>query len=162
MSERVGERLKQRSLKYSPGSPQEEPDDLGSEAAIPGCVHNLQEGPRNVENEHVVETNVHCRVRGLGGHMHELARSRGVKGDWRHQNCVKGVGYNRNRNGSQMDGATSGTHRDSKRVETDLLATEKEGQHERRKCTTSDVPRPSTPLPTHTRCPTKPVNPPCC
>ena len=29
-----------------------------------------------------------------------------------------------------MDGATSGTRRDSKRVETDPLAIEKEGQHE--------------------------------
>ena len=44
--------------------------------------------------------------------MGELVRSRGVKGDWRRWNGVKGVGYNRN--GGRMDGTTSGTSRNSK------------------------------------------------
>ena len=59
-----------------------------------------------------------------------------------------------------MDGATSGTCRDLKRVETDPLAIEKEGQHERRKRTTNNIPRPSTPPAIYPRSLTGYVDPP--
>ena len=91
--------------------------------------------------------------------MVEPEASQGVEGDSSHRNDGEGVGYHGR--GCRKDGATSGARRDSKRVETDPLAIEKEGQHERRKRTTSDVPRPSTPLPIHPRHPTELVNPPC-
>ena len=88
----------------------------------------------------------------------ELARLRGVEGDWRCQNDVKGVRYDGK--GYWMDGTMSGTCCNSRQVEMDLLAIEKEGQHKWHTCTTSDIPRPSTPFPIHPRRPTKPVNPP--
>ena len=59
-----------------------------------------------------------------------------------------------------MDGATSGTRRNLKRVETDLLAIEKEGQCERRKHMKNDATRPSTPPPEHPRPLTDYVDPP--
>ena len=114
--------------------------------------------PRSDGNERVVETNASCRGNCPGGHLSEPEASKGVEGDWKRQIDIPGVAYDRER--GEMGGATSGARRDSKRVETDPLATEKEGQHERRKRTTSDVPRPSTPLPIHPRGPTEPVNPP--
>ena len=90
--------------------------------------------------------------------MGELVTSKGVEGDWGRQNDGEGVGHSGK--GCRMGGATSSARRDSKRVETDPLATEKEGQHERRKRTTSDVPRPSTPPPIHPIHPTEHVDPP--
>ena len=114
--------------------------------------------PRSRENERVNEMSVPCQDRGPGGHMGELVTSRGVEGDWRCRNDGQGIGYDGK--ACRMDGTTSGARRDSKRVKTDPLAIEKEGQHERRKRTTSDVPRPSTPLPIHPRRPTEPVDPP--
>ena len=114
--------------------------------------------PESVRNERVVNTNALRRDSRPGGHMGELVTSKGVKGDWRRRNDVKGGGYNGK--GCRMDGAANGAHRDLKRVETDALAIEKEGQHELRKRTTSDVPRPSTPLLSHPRRPMEPVDPP--
>ena len=90
--------------------------------------------------------------------MGEPEELRGVASNWRRWNHGEGVGYDGK--GCRMDGATSGARRDSKRVETDPLAIEQEGQHKRRKRTTSDVPRPSTPPPIHPRRPAEPVDPP--
>ena len=59
-----------------------------------------------------------------------------------------------------MDGAMSSTRCDSKRVETDLLAEDKACQHEWRKRTRSDVPRPSTPPPEYPTSLTNYVDPP--
>ena len=70
---------------------------------------------------------------------------------------VEGVTYDWERR--EMDGATSSTCCDSKRVETDPLAIEKEGQRKRRKRTKNDLPRPSTPPPEHPRLLTNYVDP---
>ena len=117
-------------------------------------------GPSNDGNKRRVETNALCREVEPGGHLGEPEASRGVEGDWRRRNDGKGVGHDGK--GCRMDGATSSARRDSKQVKTDPLAIEKEGQHKRRKRATSDVPRPSTPLPIHPRCPTEPIDPPRC
>ena len=60
--------------------------------------------------------------------MGKLERSRSIKGDWDRQTDVEDVGYDQEQ--GDMDGATSGTCHDSKQVETDPLAIEKEGQCE--------------------------------
>ena len=115
-------------------------------------------GPSNVRNERVVDTNALRRDRRPGGHMGELARSKGVESDWRRRKDGEGVGYARRRGGN--DGTTSGTHGDSKRVDPRPLAEGVPGQHGKRKRRTTDVPGPSRPPPTHPRPPTEYVDPP--
>ena len=44
-----------------------------------------------------------------------------------------------------MDGAMSGTRRESKRLESRSLAGVKVGQHKQRNCTTDDIPNPHHP-----------------
>ena len=109
-------------------------------------------------NKRVIETNASHRDKGPRGHMGKLEKSRDVKGDWDCQTDVKDVGYDQE--WREMDGATSSTCRDSKRVETDLLAEDKACQHEWHKCTRSDIPRPSTPPPEYPRSFTDYVDPP--
>ncbi|KAF8119847.1 hypothetical protein EV363DRAFT_1195052, partial [Boletus edulis] len=58
--------------------------------------------------------------------------------------------------------ATSTMHRDSKQVETSLLAGYQANQHRQQKCKSTNVPWASTPPSNHPRGPTKPANPPRC
>ena len=58
------------------------------------------------------------------------------------------------------DGATSDACCESKRIETRSLAEQEGNQHERYKCTESDIPRLSTPPMNNLRRPTDLVNPP--
>ena len=81
-----------------------------------------------------------------------------VEDDWDHRNVVNGGECDGNEGGK--DGATSAPRRDSKRVETDVLAGYQAGQHEQPQHTTSDIPRPSTPLPDHHKQPHTHPNPP--
>ena len=127
------------------------------ETVVDGAEHN---GicPSSRRNKRVVETNVSCRDKGPRGHMGELEKSRSVGGDWDRQTDVEDIGYDQERR--EMDGTTSGTRRDSKRVETDPLAEDKAHQHEWRKRMRSDIPRPSTPPPEYPRLLTDYVDPP--
>ena len=114
--------------------------------------------PRSDGNTRGVVPNPPCRDRRPGGHSGEQESSRVVEGDWRRRTDVEGVAYDWERR--EMDGATSGARRDSKRVETDPLAEDKARQHEWRKRTRSDVPRPSTPPPEYPTSLTNYVDPP--
>ena len=93
VSERERKRSRPKEEDSSPDRPREEPDDPGGEAAIPGCVHSIQEGPRKVENERVVETNVHRRGRGPRGHLGKPEALGDVEGDPDHARVVEGAGY---------------------------------------------------------------------
>ena len=115
--------------------------------------------PSGRGNERVVETNTSHRDKGPRGHMGELEKLRDVEGDWDRQTDVEDVRYDQERR--EMDGAMSGTCRNSKRVETDPLAEDKARQHEWHKRTRSNVPRPSTPPPKYPRSLTDYVDPPC-
>ena len=124
---------------------------------VDGAEHNGIR-PSSRGNEREVVPNPPCRDRRPRGHSGEQESSRVVEGDWRRRTDVEGVAYDWERR--EMDGATSGARRDSKRAETDPLAIEKEGQRERRKRTKNDLPRPSTPPPEHPRPLTDYVDPP--
>ena len=77
--------------------------------------------------------------------MGKLKASRDVKDDWSRKSDGDGVGYNGRRDGK--DGATSGAHHNSQRVETRPLAGDK-GQSQQVECDiTTDVPEVSTPPP---------------
>ena len=95
--------------------------------AVDGAEHDGIR-PSSDGSEREVKTNAQSRRNTPGGHMGEPKASRDVEGDWRRRTDVEGVAYDWERR--EMDGATSGARRDSKRVETDPLAIEKEGQHE--------------------------------
>ena len=106
-----------------------------------------------------VETNVLCRKVEPGGHMGELKASRDIESDWRCQS--KGKGDLRGGRRGEMDGATSGTCGDSKRVDPRPLANQ-ERQHQgftRNK--TVHVPEPSTPPTNDPKHPIHLLNPPC-
>jgi hypothetical protein len=141
--------------RHSPGSHLGEPEasrgveGVRDRGTVVDSAEHDRIGLSSDGNEREVGTNAQCRRNRPKGHLSKLKASKGAQGDWGRQTDVEDVGYDQER--GEMGGATSGARRDSKRVETDPLAVEKEGQHERRKRRTSDVPRPSTPPPEYPR-----------
>ncbi|KAF8119420.1 hypothetical protein EV363DRAFT_1410679 [Boletus edulis] len=101
--------------------------------------------PRIDGNERVVKTNALHRVIGPGDPEGKQEVMGHVERDWRCRIHADTIHSNGRRGGN--DGATSGTRRDSKRVETDALAAYHAGQHEQRRDTTNNVPGPSIPPP---------------
>ena len=156
-SEHVNESSKRRSRKYSPCRPGGEPDEPGAETAVSGDIHDLQKRPRTVSNEHVDETDAPRRDKGRRGHMGELERPRSVKGDWDRQTDVEDVGYDQKQ--GKMDGTTSGTRSDSKRVAPRPIAEGQPSKHERYERKPVNVPRTSTPSRKYSRRPIHQSNP---
>ena len=84
-SKRVSERSKRKGQDNSPGRAPDKPDDPGGETAVPGGIHNGQEGPEGVRNRRVDRTNAPTRDtryrprRALGG-AEGLERRRGRSG----------------------------------------------------------------------------------
>ena len=91
--------------------------------------------------------------------MGELKAPRDVEGDWSHESDGYGIGYHGRRDGK--DGATSGTHLNSQRVETRLLAGDKGQSQQVEHDITTDVPEASTPPPNDPKRPVELLNPPC-
>jgi hypothetical protein len=78
---------------------------------------------RIVENERVGDTSALRRDTRPGGHPGEQVGSAGVQDNRERRDDGIGVGYDGNR--CRMDGATSSTRRESKRLETRMLAEQK-------------------------------------
>ena len=155
--EHVSKRSDPKEREDSQGRPGDEPDEPGGETAVPGDCQKSQQRPMNVSNERVDEANTSHRDRGPGGDPGEREEPGDVEGDRERQSDGDGGEMDGRRCGK--DGATSGTCRDSKRVETGPLAEAKARQHGRRKRETADVPRQSTPPTNHLRRPTDHPNP---
>ena len=83
-----------RRHKNSPSRPREVPYDPGGETAIPGGIHNVQEGPEGIRNERADETDASGRVTGPGGYLELQGESRVIEVDWDRRNVVKRAGYN--------------------------------------------------------------------
>ena len=98
--------------------------------------------PRSSENAHGDGTNTPCRNTGPGGHLGERGGSRDVECNRECQS--NGDRVERDGRRCRMDGAPSGPHRDSTRVETEPLAADETGQRRWYKRDKTDVPRPST------------------
>jgi hypothetical protein len=114
--------------------------------------------PRTEENERVGDTNARCRDKWPGGHLGEQDESGDVEGDrerWSDGDSDQRVGRR-----GWKDGATSGTRRDSKRVETTPLAEDESNQHGERKRRMAHVPEASIPPANHHRRPADHPNPP--
>lgn len=132
---------------------------LRGETAASDNLQGPKECPEGTRNWRNVDTNASSQVRGPRG-QEEPRKVLGVAEDeWKRRNDRERVGMEGK--WCWMDGATSSTSCDSKRVETRLLAgDEGSGQHERQKQKPNDVPEPPTPLGIHPRRPTKPVDEP--
>ena len=113
---------------------------------------------RTEGNERGIDTNALRRVRGPGGHSGEEVESGEVGGERERQSDGDGVGCDGRR--CRMDRATSGTRRDSIRVETQPLAEVEMDQHGQRHHTTEYTPRPSIPPPRYARSLSACVDPP--
>ena len=72
----------------------EEPEELGTESVVPGSVHDIQEGPRRVSNEHFIKMNVLCQDTGPEGHEVKLEVSKDVEGNLDHVNVVNNIEHN--------------------------------------------------------------------
>ena len=72
--------------------------------------------PKSIRDTHDVETNVLRRDGGPGGHRDKEDKSGDIDGEQERRSDRDSVEMDRT--GCRMDGATSGTRRDSKRVET--------------------------------------------
>ncbi|KAI6102801.1 hypothetical protein F5141DRAFT_1065429 [Pisolithus sp. B1] len=119
----------------------------------------LKECPEGIRSWHSVNMNPPSQTRGPGGQVKVNEMFRDIEDEWKHQNDQEQVGMDGK--WCQMDGATSSTCHDSKRVETRLLTGDKgSGQHKWQKHKPIDVPEPPTPLGIHLGRPTKPVNEP--
>ena len=114
--------------------------------------------PSSCGNERRIETDARSRRTRPGGHMGKPKALRDVKGDWSHESDGDGIGYNGRRDGK--DGTTSGTRRDSQRVETRPLAGDKGQSQQVERDITTDIPEESTPPPNDTKRPIKLPNPP--
>ena len=64
----------------SPSRPREVPYDPGGETAVPGGIHNVQEGPEGVRNERADETDASGRVTGPGGYLELQGRVESRRG----------------------------------------------------------------------------------
>ena len=111
--------------------------------------------PRSKENERDGGTDARTRETRPLGHRGERVKLGGDEGDRERQSCGNGNDTDGRR--GVKDGATSGTRRDSKRVETRPLAEDETDQHGQRKHTTGDA---STPPTIDPRRPTDHPNPP--
>ncbi|KAI6115465.1 hypothetical protein EDD16DRAFT_1520640 [Pisolithus croceorrhizus] len=119
----------------------------------------LKECPEGIRSQHSVDMNPPSQTRGPGGQVEVNEMFGDVEDEWKHQNDQEQVGMDGK--WCRMDGATSSTHHDSKRVKTRLLTgDEGSGQHKWQKHKPIDVPEPPTPLGIHLGQPTKPVNEP--
>lgn len=132
---------------------------LRGETAASDNLQGPKECPEGTRNWRNVDTNASSQVRGPRD-QEEPRKALGVAEDeWKRRNDRERVGMEGK--WCRMDGATSSTSCDSKRVETRLLAGDKgSGQHEWQRQKPNDVPEPSTPLGIHPRRPTKPVDEP--
>ena len=92
-SEREHGRSKQRSRKYSPGRPGEEPEAPGGETAVQDDAQTYQDGPIGEGNQRVDDANALCRDTWPGGQMGELEGSRGVEVVRDRVKVVDGAGY---------------------------------------------------------------------
>ena len=92
-SDTIRKRSEPKEEENSPSRPREEPDNQGSETAIPGGVHNVQEGPRMVRNERTDETDAPRRVRGPGGHRDLQEAPRVVEGGPDRTKVVDSAGH---------------------------------------------------------------------
>ncbi|KAI5986611.1 hypothetical protein EDD15DRAFT_2471328 [Pisolithus albus] len=129
---------------------------LHGETAVPDDLQGPKECPEDIRNQQCVDTNPSSRIEGLGGQEEANETFGVVEDEPKFQNDEEHVGMEGE--WCLMDGATSSTSRDSKRVETRLLAgDESSGQHEQQKHKPNDVPGPPSPLGIHLRRPTKPV-----
>lgn len=72
----------------------EEPGELGTKLAVPGSVHDIQEGPRRISNEHFIKMNVLCQDTGPEGHEVKLEVSKHVEGNSDHVNVVDNTEHN--------------------------------------------------------------------
>ncbi|KAF9230654.1 hypothetical protein BU15DRAFT_83363 [Melanogaster broomeanus] len=139
-----------------PSSPQTSTDahnGPGSEVAVPGDHRSERERPASERNGRDIEVNAPRR---------DTRPRDEVRDD---EGCRKGQsegGSSRRDCGpSSNDGATSGTGRDSKRVEAGPLAEDEPSQHENQDQTTRSVlGLPQSPTNNHANRPTKPMNPP--
>ncbi|KAH0829128.1 hypothetical protein J3R83DRAFT_2604, partial [Lanmaoa asiatica] len=93
MSERVRERSEHREEETSPRVARDELDDPGSEMAVPGSVHSIQERPTGIRIERVEATNSPCRDTPQGGHRGELGESKVVEVNSGHQQVVECAEY---------------------------------------------------------------------
>jgi hypothetical protein len=105
--------------------------------------------PSSRRNEREDKTNAPHQRNSPEGHLGEPEVSRGVEGVRDRESVVDSAEYDGRRGGKH--GATSGARRDSKRVETTLLAGDEPGQHGKRKRERTDVPGPSRPPTSHPR-----------
>ncbi|KAI6027886.1 hypothetical protein BKA83DRAFT_18592 [Pisolithus microcarpus] len=129
---------------------------LHGETAAPDDLQGPKECPEDTRNQRGVNMNPSSQIEGLGGQEEGSKMFGVVEDELRFQNDEEHVGMDGK--WCRMDGATSSASRDSKRVETRLLAGDKgSGQHERQKQKPNDIPEPPTPLGIHLRRPTKPV-----
>ena len=85
------ERKDQQDL---PGRPQDSPEDLGSEIAVPGGVHDVWEHPRNVSSECTDEMDAPGRVTGPGGYLELQEESEVIEGELDCANIVDSAGHN--------------------------------------------------------------------
>ena len=79
--------------KYLPRRARDDPHDPGGETAVPGGVHDVQEHPRNVNNECADETDALRRDRPPGGSFNLPEASNVAKGDSDHRKVVEGAEY---------------------------------------------------------------------
>ena len=70
-----------------------QPEGPGSETLIPGGVHNVQEGPRNVRTERIDRTNAPSHNTGQGWHLEVQEESKGIEVDRDRQKVVEGIGH---------------------------------------------------------------------
>ena len=81
----------------------------GGETAVPGGIHNVQEGPRRVRNERADETDAPHRARGPGSHRDLQEESEVVEGDPDRTKVVDSAGH---------DGEHPRSNRSERGVET--------------------------------------------
>ena len=123
-------------------------DRAGYDGICPKCDRNERDGG----------TDARTRETGPLGHRGEQVELGGDEVDRERQSCGNGDDTDGSR--GVKDGATSGTRRDSKRVETGPLAENETSQHEQRERKTAHVPRRSTPPTIDPRQPIDHPNPP--
>ena len=84
----------------------------GGNTAVSGSVHDVQEGPRSVRNEHVDGTNTPSRDTGPGGRLEVQEELEVIEGNPDCTKVLKDAGYN---------GKRSNSIRNERGVETNAL-----------------------------------------
>ncbi|KAI6118627.1 hypothetical protein EV401DRAFT_1888615 [Pisolithus croceorrhizus] len=129
-------------------------EGIGTSLKLTIKFRMLDKCPESIRSQCSVSMNAPSQVRGPRGQEVANKVLRDVKDEWRHQNDGAQVGTDGMR--YQMDGATSSTCCNSKRVKMKLLAEGMASQQQQQQHKPGNVPGPSTKLQKCTYEPTRP------